>query len=152
MTSVSERKFLFSIFIADETHTLADTFASLATHFSDNARENAEFMFGPAEITPPEQIGLYHDPLNHRVIITGVASGPGLVEINETGQPQLVMVDPQPGMGYPTPKVLEFLIAVKDRLEIAGSMCTWIVVPLDELGGGFGTLHVRGMAGISGSS
>jgi hypothetical protein len=154
MANLAERKFLFSIFIADEQKNLAKTFEELTLLFSENAKENAQGLFGPAsqaqaawpeQLALPQQIGLYHDSLNDRVIITGVANGAGLVEVTGEGQPQLVMDGPD------NPRVLQFLIAVKDRLGIPGSMCTWIVAPLDELGSGFGTLHLKGMGGVSGS-
>jgi hypothetical protein len=39
------------------------------------------------------------------------------------------------------PKIQAFLNSVKEKIGLEGAMCTWVVIPLDELGGGFGDLH-----------
>lgn len=159
MAIAAESKFLFSIFIANDQEgvDLRTVFESLAKKFSANARADAETIFGQEyllvqndpvmQVAPPEQISFYYDPINHRVSFTGVANAEGLIEVTEGGEPQLV------GMNSESRRSRVFEGFVNEIVKKAGlgvAKTTWVAVPLDELGSGFGTLYTRGMAGISG--
>ena len=157
MATKHVRKLLFSIFI------VGNNVSSLQATFTKESitKENAEEKFGLQAIAEAnaaslltngsprvEQVGFYYDQINSRGVLTGVADANGLIEITEGDKPQLVGMDAKSG----TSEVVQAFVA--SIVEQAGlprdTSCTWVIVPLDELGGGFGTLHLGGMAGISG--
>jgi hypothetical protein len=139
------RKLLFSIFIDGNQGDPPLELSPLQEDFppDSSARENAELKFaaGPRLV---EQIGFYYDKDNNKAVFTGVANAQRLIEVPEHGRPQMVM----DSTGQSS-NVQALVDAVIRDVGLEGAKSTWVVVPLDELGNGFGTLYTGGMAGIS---
>lgn len=164
------RKLLFSIFIVGaEVPSLQDKFPKESI-----TKENAEKEFSleaivkanPTETDSPDanpnehpkplrspdgsprvkQIGFYYG--KDAGVLVGVADADGLIEVSVDGKPQIVGMDPETEKSE---VAQAFVASIVKQAELGeNTSYTWVLVPLDELGGGFGTLHLGGMAGISG--
>jgi hypothetical protein len=139
------RKLLFSIFIDGNQGEPPIELSNLQESFppDSSARENAERIFS-AGLGLVEQIGFYYNREDNKAVFTGVADAQRLIEVPENGKPQMVM--DSTGKSSNVQMLLDSVI--KD-VGLEGAKSTWVVVPLDELGNGFGTLYAGGMAGIS---
>lgn len=145
MATKQVRKLLFSIYIDGNQERPVDL-ETLANDFRPNsiAEQNAVSSFGE-QPRLVDQIGFYHDPINTKGVFTGVADAQDLIEVPEDGKPRRV-----PDSTGTSSNVQAFVDSVVKGLGLEGAKFTWVVVPLDELGGGFGTLYTEGMAGIQG--
>jgi hypothetical protein len=140
------RKLLFSIFIDGNQGNLPFDIRLLEEEFTPDsiARDNAISKFAgvPRQV---EQVGYYYNSENNQGVFTGVANAQYLIEVPENGKPQMVM-----DSTGKVANVQTFIDSVMNILGLPDATCIWIVVPLDELGSGFGTLFTGGMAGIQG--
>lgn len=145
METKQVRKLLFSIYIDGNQEHPVDL-KTLAKKFPPNsiAKQNAVSTFA-GEPRLVDQIGFYYDPSNIKGVFTGVADAQDLIEVPEDGKPRRVM-----DSTGTSSKVQTFVDSVVRGLGLEGAAFTWVVVPLDELGSGFGTLYTEGMAGIQG--
>jgi hypothetical protein len=141
MAGTNVRKLLFTFVVVGEEHV--GTFKNAFPHdeFSGDGIQNA-LRF--SEEPRLEQLGYYVDWIHQRLVLTGVANAQGLIEVTPEGQPQLVVLEPG------GEAIRGFVASVMEKAGLEAAPCTWVVLPLDELGGGFGTLHIKGMAGVSG--
>jgi hypothetical protein len=139
------RKLLFSIFIDGNQGEPPIELIKLRESFrpDSSARENAERNFA-AGLGLVEQIGFYYNQEDNIGIFTGVANAQRLIEVPENGKPQMVMDSTGTSSNVQT-----LVDSVIKDVGLEGAKNTWVVVPLDELGNGFGTLYTGGMAGIS---
>lgn len=92
-----------------------------------------------------EQFGHYYDSGNERLVFFGVVDAKQLVSVNK-GQANLVGGDT---LDQENSAASKFVKAIRDSIGLKRARCTWVVVPLDELESGLGTLFVEGMAGVS---
>lgn len=118
--------------------------------FSNDARVNVAARMNGGE-PRVEQISFYYDRQHGRGVFTGVADGKSLFIMTDQGPTVERDADNR------APVVEAFAVSVLTALDFQVSEtspkkpnCTWTIVPLNELGNGYGTLVVAGMAGHSG--
>ena len=178
--AAESRKFLFTLVIDGDYSapgTIKFDGKEL-DNIRNDAGTNAESIknIGSSALKRLEQLVFYQDPdpIPTRVVLTGVADFDGLYKL-EDGKPKLldvfgnVITSGNGGFPTGTAKVVGdfFEPLVKAIVDdhsakifglrrkqvpenIAYPRFTWVVVSLQELGSGSGTLHSEGMEGISG--
>lgn len=141
------RKLLFSIFIDSADGPPKDLNTLAEEDFPSTADPKALAALKFSADPRVEQIGFYYSRDNSKGVFVGVADGQELIEITADGKPRLAGMDAE---NHESKEVINFVASIVRQAGLGETKSTWVVVPLDELGSGFGALHLGGMGGISG--